>query len=119
MFICIGPNHGGIRTSPVTKFESFYIIMVQQDGLKVLCVSYIGYGYHAHYVHGHAFVLVMDVHNYVFFFQQASPMKLEYSVVWDNYLTQEVVDEMVYLSQLYMQSTPNCVQITECFIKLL
>ena len=26
---------------------------------------------------------------------QASPMKLEYSVVWDNYLTQEVVDEMV------------------------
>lgn len=34
--MCLGPNLGGIQPDVITQFEMFYVIMVQQDGLKVL-----------------------------------------------------------------------------------
>ena len=37
--LCAGPNHGGVQTSPVTKLDMFYVVMVQQDGLKVKATS--------------------------------------------------------------------------------
>lgn len=32
----VGPNHGGLHSSPVTQIELFCVVVVEQDGLKVI-----------------------------------------------------------------------------------
>ena len=46
-FPALGPNHGGRLKETVSVFEAFWVLMIQQNGLQVLCthgVRQIGNG---------------------------------------------------------------------------
>ena len=41
-----GPNHGGLHSGAISQFELYYVIVVQQDGLKVkaiFCCVYLNH----------------------------------------------------------------------------